>query len=48
MSAVLVGKGRKAQMMYDPRVLAHLAKMYQAENLQKKPLFSGVPAGVQV
>ena len=35
-------------MMYDPRVLAHMAKMYQAENLQKKPLFAGAPAGVQI
>ena len=42
MSAMLVGKGKvKQKLMYDPRVLAHMVKMYQAENLQKKPLFAG-------
>ena len=47
MSAMLVGKGKiKQKLMYDPRVLAHMVKMYQAENLQKKPLFANNPQGM--
>ena len=47
MSAILIGKGKtKQKLTYDPRVLAQMVKMYQAENLQKKPLFGGHPQGM--